>query len=83
MTVAILRDFFLWCSIINMGLFLISTLLFKFTHKLIYRIHGKWFGISEEKFNLIYYQAMLYYKIGIFLLNIIPLIALIIIGKYS
>jgi len=83
MTYVMIKDFFLWNSIINFGLLLISTLLIKFAHKLICRVHGKWFNLPEEKINLTFYRVLVYYKISIIMFNIVPLIALIIIGKCS
>ena len=33
--------------------------------KFIIRMHGKWYDIPEEKFNLIFYNCMLFYKTAI------------------
>ncbi len=75
----ILKGFFLWCTIINLILFILSFLSITFLGKWIYRIHGKWYGIREENFSVIFYTFMLYYKIAILFFNFVPYLALVII----
>jgi len=41
-----------------------------------YRIHGRWFKFPLESFDAIHYAGLAVYKIGIILLNLVPLIAL-------
>jgi hypothetical protein len=38
--------------------------------------HGRWFKISVDPFDAIHYAGLAIYKIGILLLNPVPLIAL-------
>jgi hypothetical protein len=76
MTVENLRDFLAWCSLINIGLLLFWVLWLRFLHDFVYRVHGKWFKLSVEEFNKIHYKGMLYFKMGIFLFNIVPYLAL-------
>jgi hypothetical protein len=75
-----LRDFFAWCAVINMGLLLFWVLWLWLAHDFVYRVHGRWFKLSVEQFNTIHYTGMLYFKIGIFLFNLVPYFALRIIG---
>ena len=80
MTIVELRDFFLWCTVINvvglMWWFFIITL----RHDWVYRIHTKMFKISVETFDSIHYGGMMAYKVAIFIFNLIPYLALLIIG---
>ena len=76
MTLEILKDFFLWCTVINFSLFLLSFIVITALKKFIFRIHGKWYDIPEENFSLIFYNFMLYYKIAIIFFNLVPFIAL-------
>ncbi len=83
MTISLFRNMLMWCSIINIGMMLLWFLLFAVAHDWIYRIHGKWFKLSEKKFDAIHYTAMALYKICIFMFNIVPYIALSIVEKCS
>ncbi|MDO9566733.1 MAG: hypothetical protein Q7J15_08340 [Candidatus Desulfaltia sp.] len=80
MTIEIIRDALLWCAVINMGLLLWWFLLFMLAHDWMYRFHGKWFSLSTEKFDSIHYTGMALFKIGIFLFNLTPYLALRIVG---
>jgi hypothetical protein len=79
MTVEIIRTFLAWCSVINVGLLILWWLLFTLAHDLVYRIHGKRFKLSVEKFDEIHYAGMAFFKMSIILFNIVPYIALLII----
>ncbi len=46
----------------------------------IYRFHTRWFKIPPAEFDAIHYKAMAFYKMAIFLLNLVPYIALTIIA---
>ena len=37
-------------------------------------IHGKWFRLSDERFDAAHYSGMAHFKIGIMLFNLVPLI---------
>ncbi|MCK5092760.1 MAG: hypothetical protein KAR30_09560 [Gammaproteobacteria bacterium] len=80
MTVEITRDVLGWCSVINMGLLLWWFLFFTLAHDLVYRIHGKWFNLSVDRFDSIHYAGMAFFKISIILFNIVPYLALRIVG---
>ena len=66
----------LWCTAINYGLLLWWFLAFLLARDSIYRLHGKWFRMSPEQFDMIHYAGMALYKIVILLLNLVPYIAL-------
>ena len=76
----IVREFFMWCSIINMGLLLISWLFFWTGSGWIYQMHSKWFKISQEQFYALWYSILAFWKISIFLFYIVPYIAMLIVG---
>ena len=80
MTIYLLRDVFMWCSIINIGLLLVSFLFLLLGHDWICRVHTKWFKISKEHFDAICYGILAFYKICIFVFNIVPYVALCIVG---
>ena len=76
MTVEQIRDVLGWCAVINIGLLLWWFLMFALAHDFVYRLHGKWFKLTVERFDAIHYAGMAFFKIGIFLLNIVPYLAL-------
>jgi hypothetical protein len=76
MTVDILRGVLGWCAVINMGLLLWWFLFLAFAHDWVYSMHNKWFKIPVETFNAIHYSGMAFFKIAIFVFNIIPYFAL-------
>ena len=80
MSIEILHNLLGYCSLINMILLLWWWLIFIFAHDQIYRIHSKWFNISVEKFDVIHYSGMGIFKLIIFIFNIVPYIALCIVG---
>ena len=80
MAVDMLHDTLLWCSIINMGLLLWWFMFIALAHDWVYRYHGKWFKLSVDKFDAINYAGMTFFKICIFVFNIVPYIVLRIVG---
>lgn len=80
MTVELIRDFLLWCAVINYGILLIWFLTLKYWRDLIYGLHGRWFRLSMEQFDMLHYGGMAIYKIGIILFNLVPLIAILIVA---
>jgi hypothetical protein len=80
MTIAVTRDFLLWCTVINYGVLLVWFLAFVFAHDWMFRIHGRWFRLSRDQFDALHYAGMSILKIGIILFNLVPLIVLFILG---
>lgn len=77
------KDFLLWCLVINYGILLAWFLAFRLGRTWIFRLHSRWFQLSEERFDAIHYMGMAAYKIGIFLFNLAPYIALVIVGNHA
>ena len=80
MNIQILTSFFMWCTIINGGLLILSTIMIIPAEDLVYRIHSKWFSFSRGTFNVIIYSFLGLYKMMIMVFNLVPWIALLIIG---
>lgn len=74
------QSFFLWCTVINAGLLLLSFQIFAFAGDWVFRMHSRWIPISRESFNTSIYCLLGIYKILIILLNLVPYVALVIIG---
>ena len=80
MSIKMIGDVLLWCGAINYGLLLWWFLFFTLAHDWSYRITGRWFRLSVEQFDAMNYIGMALYKIGIILFNLVPYVALRIIG---
>jgi hypothetical protein len=75
------RSFFLWCTVINYGILLLWAGLFFFAHDGLLRLWGKWARVTVEQFDLLNLGGISLYKMGVFLFNLVPCIALYIIGR--
>ncbi|MGB7069431.1 MAG: DUF6868 family protein [Pyrinomonadaceae bacterium] len=75
-----LRSFFAWCSVIDIGILLVWFSIFMFAHNWASRVSERWFGLSLDKFNSINYMGIMLFKVGIYLFNLVPYLALRIIG---
>ena len=80
MDMQVLTKFFMWCTILNFGLLMVMFALCLFASDLIYKSHSKWFAVSRESFNVVFYSSIGMYKIFLLAFNVVPWIALTIIG---
>jgi hypothetical protein len=80
MSIDLLRNALLWCAVINYGVLLVWFFFFIFAHDWMYRFHGRWFRLSVEQFDTVHYTGMALFKLGIILINLVPFIALCIVG---
>jgi hypothetical protein len=81
MSDAIARKVLLWCTVINYGVLVVWFLVFMLAHEWMYQFHGRWFHLSVEQFDALHYAGMALYKVGILLLNLVPYIALRLVGR--
>ena len=80
MTMNETKHVLLWCVGLNYAFLLIWFGMFVFAHDWMYRLHGRWFKLSVETFDALHYGGLAAYKIGIILLNVVPLVALYLIS---
>ncbi|MCX7068758.1 MAG: hypothetical protein NTW85_13850 [Methylococcales bacterium] len=76
MTIEILSAVLGWSTIINMSILTLWFLLMVTAHNWVYQLHSRWFSLSKERFDIIHYAGMAFYKISIFLFNLVPFLAL-------
>ena len=79
MTVELLTKFFMWCTILNVGLLAFSSLFLAFAGDFVYKMHTKWFPMPRETFNVAIYSFIGIYKIIVLTFNVIPWLVLLII----
>lgn len=81
MNVDFWSGFLLYSLAVNYFILMLWFVLFVFSRNWVKQVHGKWFQLSDVSFDAIHYGGMALYKIGIFLFNLAPLLALYFIGK--
>jgi len=70
-----MQDFFMWCSIINGSILILSFLICAFAGDWVYRMQSKFFPISREAFNVVIYCFIGLYKIFFIVFNLVPFLA--------
>lgn len=80
MDIHMLTTFFTWCTVINGALFIIWALIWRLAPDAVYRTQTNWAPISRETFNLVFYCFLGLFKIVVLVFNIVPYVALLIVG---
>ena len=76
----VVRNALMWCTIINYALLVVWFLLFTLPHEWLYRLWGRWCRLTAEQFDAINFAGIVLYKLGILSFNLMPYIALRIVG---
>jgi hypothetical protein len=79
-SVETIREILGWCTILNVGVLVFSSLLLMIAGSPIKRIHAKMFGLSEDDLSRAYFQYLAQYKIATLVFNLAPYLALRIVG---
>ncbi len=80
MNIVTLREVLLYCTIINFGGLALWGLFFLLPHEWLYRLWGRVFRLPAEQFDAINVAGMVFYKLAILLFNLVPYLALRIVG---
>ena len=80
MDIDTLRAFFMWCTIINAALLVLSSIICAFARDWVYGVHSKWFPIPKETFNVVLYSFVGVFKMLVMIFNVTPYIALLVMG---
>ena len=73
-----LRTFFMWCTILNGGIFLLAWLFTTFAQSWVYRMHSRLYPLTREQFNVVIYASIGLLKIIVFAFSLVPYLALLI-----
>lgn len=76
MTVEILLQWLGWMTVINAALLGVWLIAFVWMHDWMYRLHGRWFQLTPERFDAIHYGGMALFKMAVLLFNLVPYLAL-------
>lgn len=73
----LMRQFLLYNLAFNYAVLLVWFIAFTYWHDGLFKLHRRWFALSETRFDAIHYAAMAVYKVGVLLFNLIPYLALL------
>ncbi|HTF33200.1 MAG TPA: hypothetical protein VK714_05795 [Myxococcota bacterium] len=76
MAIEDLRSVLGWCTLIDYAVLLFWFVVFILAHDWLHRLHGRWFSMSEEKFDAVHYTLMGVFKLGILLFNLVPYLSM-------
>jgi len=80
MDIAAVRAFFMWCTIINGGALILSSLVCIFLKDFSFKMNHRYFGISRDAFDVGICSFIALFKMIWIVFNLVPYIALEIIG---
>ena len=76
MTLADFATILGWCTLINLGLLALSTLLLMILRGPVTSIHAVMFGIPKDTLNTFYFLYLAVYKLLIVVFNLVPYLVL-------
>ena len=79
MEITTLTTFFMYCTVINAGILILWSLIFLSAPDFVYRTQSRWFAISRENFDLVFYSFLGVFKVFFVVFNLVPWLALLII----
>ena len=79
MDITTVRAFFMWCTVINLGLLGSCCLVWVFLRDFSYQMNNRMFSISRETFNVAFLSFIGLFKIFVIVFNVVPYVALLII----
>ncbi len=76
MDIQLLKDVLLWSAVIETGLLLWWFAVYLCCRDRLHRFHGRWFRLTPEQFDAIHYAGMAFLKLTMFVLHLVPWVAL-------
>jgi len=81
MNINVIRAFFKWCTIINLGLLILASLFIRFAGDWVFGMHGGWIPLPRDTFNGEIYLLLGFFKILVIVFNLVPYLALVIVAR--
>jgi hypothetical protein len=75
-SIELLTTFLGWCSLINVGVLVLSTIILILKKDAIIAMHARWFAIDRQALPSVYFEYLGHYKIAILVFNLVPYLAL-------
>ncbi len=83
MTIPILKRFFMWCTIINVCILVIWSLVFVGAQDFVYNAQSAVFPMSREAYAEAVFSGLAQFRSLFVIFNLVPLVALAIISRQS
>jgi len=80
MDIQTLTRFLMWCTIMNGALLVLWATMCMLVPDLVYRTQRKWFPLLRETFDVVIYSFLGLFKIVFLVFNVVPYVALLIVG---
>ena len=77
---ASLGPFLLWCALLNYGVLLLVFIAWVGWGDALYRLQARWFALERTQCDATLFQLLGLYKLAIWLLFLVPWIALRVVG---
>ena len=74
-----LQAFFLWCMLVNIGIYAFTAIAVLVLRNFICKMQAKMFGLSEETVRKAVYMYLAGYKLLIIVFNFVPWVVILII----
>jgi len=71
-----LTTFFGWCTVIDMGFLVLTSMVLVFARGWITGMHSKMFDLDESTLSLAYFKYLAHFKITVIVFNLVPWLAL-------
>lgn len=75
-----LGPFLLWCALLNYAVLLLAFIAWVGWGDALYRLHARWFRLERAQCDAALYMMLGLYKLAIWLLFLVPWIALRVVG---
>jgi hypothetical protein len=69
-----------WCALINLALYLLSAVALTQAQRFTVKLHSRWFGQRPDELPALYLRFLGNYKIAILVFNLVPYLALRVMG---
>ncbi len=80
MDIETVTTLFMWCTIINGAMLVLSAAMCTFARDWVYSVHSRWFPMPRETFDVVIYSLIGLFKIVFIVFNLVPYVALLIVG---
>lgn len=71
-----LTTFLGWCTVINIGIILLATLMLNVFREIAGNLNARIFGVTPDEANVTLFRLIQHYRLAILVLNFVPYLAL-------
>ena len=79
MSMSEIRDVLMWSTIINYCVLLWWFFFISIAHDWTYRMHSRFFKLTEQQFDVTHYAGIGLFKLLVFVFNVVPWVAILIV----